>query len=58
MGRELVGPLHILESAVEKDKDGKRSSQIGAAFGIPPPGRALEACGDVHIFFFPTHRVL
>ena len=49
MGREL---LHALENAIEKDRDGKRSSQLGAASGAPFPNRVCEACDDVYLLLF------
>ena len=52
MGREL---LHALENAAEKDRDGKRSLQLGAASGSSFPNRGCEACDDVYLLllFFP-----
>ena len=57
MGRELIGPLYALENAAEKDRDGKRSLQLGVAFGIPLPSRAREACDDVYLFLDPPGPV-
>ena len=49
MGREL---LHALENTTEKDRDGKRSLQLGAALGSSFPNRVREACDDVYLLFF------
>ena len=46
MGREL---LHALENATEKDRDGKRSLQLGAASGSSFPNRVCEAYDDVYL---------
>ena len=52
VGREPIGPLHALENAAEKDRDGKRSLQLGAASGISFSNRVRETCNDVYLFFF------
>ena len=49
MGRE---PLHALENMAEKDRDEKRSLQLGAASGSSFPNCAREACDDVHLLHF------
>ena len=58
--REPIGPLHALENAAEKGRDGERSLQLGAASGLSFPNHVREACNDVYLlfFFFLTHRVL
>ena len=50
--RGPIGPLHVLENTAEKDRDGERSLQLGAASGISFPNRVRGACNDVYLLFF------